>query len=403
MTDAALMSRAIDLAIRGRGYVEPNPCVGCVIVRDGRVVGEGFHEKVGGPHAEPNALAASSEAARGATAYVTLEPCCHDDAGKRTPPCAPRLIAAGVARVVVGCLDPNPKVSGGGVDQLREAGVGVTVGVLGDECRQLIAPFVARVVHRRPYVTLKWAVSRDGRVAGRKGRPSRITNAAATAAVHALRGRCDAIAVGTNTLVNDDPLLTARTPGPPRRPVRVVLSNSLRFPAERRLFLTPGDGPVLVFTTDERSLKPRADSPQVRASGRSSPTCGLSARGFGGHLPDHVEIVRLPARDDGRGGRRFSVDDAYAELVRRDGTHLLIEPGPTLARGLIGRGQADRAWVFYGQNDVGDDGLPAPACDWPIGGELDLDGDRLVERLNPESATYAALTPSPDLRLSSSE
>ena len=402
MTDAGFMSRAIELAVRGRGYVEPNPCVGCVVVRDGRVVGEGFHEKVGGPHAEPNALAAAGDLARGATAYVTLEPCCHNDAGKRTPPCVPRLIAAGVARVVVGCVDPNPKVGGGGVDQLRAAGIETTVGVLGDECRQLIAPFVARVVHRRPYVTLKWAVSRDGRVAGRKGQPVRITNAAATAAVHALRGRCDAIAVGTNTLVNDDPLLTARTPDPPRQPLRVVLSNSLRFPADRRLFKTPGDGPVLVFTTDDRSPKPRADSPQVRASGRSSQTGGLLARGFGGHLPDHVEVVPLPARDNDRGGSRFSIDDAYAELARRDVTHLLIEPGPKLARGLIGRGQADRAWVFHGQRDVGADGLPAPACDSPIGGELDLDGDRLVERLNPESATYAALTPSPDLRLSRS-
>ena len=400
MTDAAFMSRAIGLAIRGRGYVEPNPYVGCAIVRDGRVVGEGFHEKVGGPHAEPNALAAAGDLTRGATAYVTLEPCCHDDAGKRTPPCVPRLVNSGVARVVVGCLDPNPKVSGGGVDQLRAAGVEVAVGVLGEECRQLIAPFVARVVHRRPYVTLKWAVSRDGRVAGRKGSPVRITNAAATAAVHALRGRCDAIAVGTNTLVNDDPLLTARTPEPPRTPLRVVLSNSLRFPAERRLFTTPEAGPVLVITTDFGTSKPRAISPPVGDERPDAPTGGLLARGFAEHLPDLVEVIRLPVHDNGRGRTRFSIDDAYAELARRDVTHFLIEPGPKLARELIARGQADRVWVFHGQNDVGDDGLPAPACDWPVGGEADFDGDRLLERLYPESPTFAALAPSPDLRLS---
>jgi len=165
--DERFMRRAMELAARGRGAVEPNPMVGCVIVRDGRVIGEGFHRKFGEAHAEPTALAACVESPRGSTAYLTLEPCCH--VGKKTPPCVPRLIDAGVARVVVGCLDPNPKVSGKGVEQLREAGIEVTVGVLEAEAKQLIAAFFALVKYGRPYVTLKWAESADGKVGGPPG------------------------------------------------------------------------------------------------------------------------------------------------------------------------------------------------------------------------------------------
>src|SRR5688572_32879202 len=171
-TDATFMRRAIRLAMNGRGRVEPNPMVGCVIVKDGRVIGEGYHEVFGGPHAEPNALAAcaaAGESPAGATAYVTLEPCCHTN--KKTPPCAPRLIEAKVARVVVGCLDPNPDVDGKGVATLRAAGIEVTGPVLEPESKQLIAAFLARVRFGRPCVTLKWAESSDGKVAGPSAQP----------------------------------------------------------------------------------------------------------------------------------------------------------------------------------------------------------------------------------------
>ncbi len=374
--DEHWMRRALEIAIPGRGRVEPNPLVGCVIVRDGRVIGEGFHERFGGPHAEPNALAACREDPAGATAYTTLEPCCHR--GKKTPPCVPRLIEAKLGRVVVGCLDANPKVGGEGVRQLREAGLAVDVGVLEPQCRQFIAPFIAFTTHRRPYVTLKWAQSADGRIAGRLGRPVRITNDPATAAVHALRGRCDAIAVGTNTVRNDDPLLTARTTDPPRTPIRVVLSNRLSLPRQRRLFESREGGPVIIYTASA------ADSPAARE---------LTAAG--------VEVFPLPARDNGRGEERFLMSDVYADLHRRGVTHLLIEPGAKLSRELIARNQADRAWVIRGQIEIGEDGIEATPCPWPSVGSVDLDGDRLIEHLNPRSACFFAPDASPDLLLAS--
>src|SRR3954453_3729783 len=154
MTDDDFMRRALPLAMNGRGRVEPNPMVGCVIVKNGRVIGEGYHAQFGGPHAEPTALANCAESPAGATAYVTLEPCCHTN--KKTPPCVPALIEARLARVVSGSVDPNPDVNGQGLDQLRAAGIHVTQGVLEESCKQLLAPFIARVVYDRPYVTLKW-------------------------------------------------------------------------------------------------------------------------------------------------------------------------------------------------------------------------------------------------------
>src|SRR5829696_6363962 len=209
--DIAMMRRAVALAQRGRGRVEPNPMVGCVIVRDGRVIGEGFHEQFGAPHGEAAALAACAESPAGATAYVTLEPCCHTN--KKTPPCVPALIEARLARVVVGSVDPNPDVNGQGLDQLRAAGIAVTQGVLEESTKQLLAPFIARVVYDRPYVTLKWAETADGKVAGPRGERLQISNPRSTRAVHALRAASDAILVGINTVINDDPLLTARDAG----------------------------------------------------------------------------------------------------------------------------------------------------------------------------------------------
>src|SRR5947207_1217269 len=197
--DTQMMRRAVRLAMNGRGRVEPNPMVACVLTRDGRVIGEGFHEQFGGPHAEPTALVSVTESPQGATAYVTLEPCCHTN--KKTPPCVPALIDAKIARVVCGCVDPNPSVNGQGLDQLRAAGIAVDVNVLEDPAKQLLAPFIARTVYDRPYVTLKWAESADGKVAGAGGKRVQISNPPATKLVHELRGRCDAIMVGINTVI----------------------------------------------------------------------------------------------------------------------------------------------------------------------------------------------------------
>ena len=172
--DQSMMQRAISVAMRGRGSVEPNPSVGCVIVKDGQVIGEGHTRPYGGSHAEPTALAACSEPPVGATAYVTLEPCCHKE--KKTPPCVPKLIEAKIGRVVLGCLDPNPQVNGQGIAQLRHAGIEVVTGMQEADCKQLIAPFIATTQHHRPYITLKWAETADRKVDGAGGKPIQISN-----------------------------------------------------------------------------------------------------------------------------------------------------------------------------------------------------------------------------------
>ncbi|HSV13877.1 MAG TPA: bifunctional diaminohydroxyphosphoribosylaminopyrimidine deaminase/5-amino-6-(5-phosphoribosylamino)uracil reductase RibD [Tepidisphaeraceae bacterium] len=372
--DEHYLRRAIRLAMNGRGRVEPNPMVGCVIVKNDRVIGEGYHAHFGGPHAEPSALANCTESPEGATGYVTLEPCCHTN--KKTPPCAPRVIAAKIARVVVGCLDPNPQVNGNGVRMLRDAGIDVVGPMLEAEAKQLIAPFLARVTHHRPYVTLKWAESANGLVAGRMGRPVRITNATSDRAVHALRARCDAIAVGTNTVLNDDPLLTARDVQTHRPLLRVVLSNTLKITAQSRLVQTAREQPLLVFCSHESAAQHSERIGELKRAG--------------------AEVIALDTAGEGR----FAFPDVLAELHHRAVTHLLIEPGPTLARALIEREQADRVWVIRSSKTIEDaDGLPAAAVPYPAVGEVTLDGDRLTEYLNPASAVFFAPAASADFVL----
>lgn len=376
-----MLRRAVRLAMRGRGAVEPNPMVGCVLERDGLVVAEGFHAAFGQAHAEPSALDAAGAAARGATAFVTLEPCCHVE--KKTPPCVPSLIAAGVRRVVVGCLDPNPQVNGRGVAMLRDAGVEVVAPRLEEECRQLIAPFIARTLHARPYVTLKWAQSSNGQIAGARGRRVRISGDAADRQVHRLRGRCDAIAVGTNTVLADDPLLTARGVPDARRPVRVILSNGLNIPPGRRLIETARQFATLVYC--------------AASAAEARPDLVAVLRGAG------VEVVPLPPRDLGR----FSFDDALRDLAARGASHVLVEPGPTLAHALIARGQADRAWVIHSPRAIEDAAgfaaSRAPDMPWPSTGHVNLRGDVLVEHLNPSSPVTFAAMPSADLVLAGAD
>src|SRR5262249_11888135 len=202
---------ALHRAGRGRGGAEPNPLVGAVVVRDGKVVGEGWHRRYGEAHAEVNALAAAGEAARGATLYVTLEPCCHHG---KTPPCTDAVLRAGIARVVAAMSDPFPQVSGQGTAQLRAAGVSVEVGLGEKEARRLNAPYLKLLATGRPYVHAKWAMTLDGKIATRTGDSKWISNRASRARVHELRGRMDAILVGIGTALAGDPLLTARPPGP---------------------------------------------------------------------------------------------------------------------------------------------------------------------------------------------
>ncbi|MBV8780412.1 MAG: bifunctional diaminohydroxyphosphoribosylaminopyrimidine deaminase/5-amino-6-(5-phosphoribosylamino)uracil reductase RibD, partial [Phycisphaerae bacterium] len=292
--DESFLRRAIRLAMNGRGSVEPNPMVGCLLVKNGRIIGEGFHAIIGGAHAEPNALASCTEDPRGATAYVTLEPCCHTD--KKTPPCAPRLIAAGISRVVIGCLDPNPKVNGNGVAMLREAGIHVDRSPLESACRQLIAPFLLREQSRRPYITLKWAQTADGAVAGANGKPIQITDDRSTRIVHELRSRCDAIVVGINTVLSDDPFLTARGVKTQRPLLRYVLDRSLRIPLDSRLVKSAEEFPLIVACRN--------------ASGEKA--AELTDRG--------VTVIQAP-----------DFEAVLRDQFNRGVTHVLVEPGPTLA------------------------------------------------------------------------
>lgn len=364
--DEQMIRRAIALAMRGRGAVEPNPMVGCVIVKDGRVIGEGWHQRYGEPHAEPNALAACTESPAGATAYVSLEPCCHRN--KQTPPCVPRLIEANVRRVVVGCLDPNEQVAGRGVAELRDAGTEVAVGVSEASCRQLIAPFYARQVLRRPYVTLKWAQTKDGKVAGPGGARLQITGAAASEVVQDLRSRCDAILVGINTVFADDPLLTVRGRPVIRPLTRVVLDRNLRTPIASKLVQTAGDHALIIC------CRPEADAcraAELRAAG-----------------------ARVEAVSDLR---------AVLDLLHAGGcTHLLVEPGPTLGAAFLRSDLVDRAWVFTSEAMVGDlaatDAPHIPSTCLETG-TRDLGGDLLREYLATSSGAFFAPEPSSDLVL----
>lgn len=233
MTDAWCMEQALALAVLGEGTTAPNPRVGCLLVRDGEVVGRGWHRAAGLPHAEAMALAEAGPRAAGATLYVNLEPCAHQG---RTPPCVSALVAAGVRRVVAAVGDPDPRVNGRGFEQLRRAGVEVEVGLLADQAERVNAGFLRRHRSGRPHVTLKAALSLDGMLAGLAGRSHWITGESARRFAHRLRLKHDAVVVGAETVRRDDPRLTARLPGAARQPLPVVLAPELRLPASGALF-----------------------------------------------------------------------------------------------------------------------------------------------------------------------
>ncbi len=261
--DETWMRKAVELAERGRGHVEPNPLVGAIIVRDGRAVGEGWHQQYGQAHAEVNALAAAGDAAHGATLYVTLEPCCHHG---KTPPCTDAVLHAGIARVVAALADPFPLVAGQGAARLRSAGVAVEFGVCADLARRQNAPYLKLLAAGRPYIHAKWAMTLDGKIATRTGDSQWISSDASRRVVHELRGRMDGILVGIGTALADDPLLTARPPGP-RTATRVILDAQARLPLDCRLVRTAREVPTLIATT------PAAPAETVAALRRTAAKC----------------------------------------------------------------------------------------------------------------------------------
>jgi diaminohydroxyphosphoribosylaminopyrimidine deaminase/5-amino-6-(5-phosphoribosylamino)uracil reductase len=331
--DRGWMRLALAEAECGRGAVEPNPLVGAVIVREGRVEGTGHHRKFGGPHAEVFALEAAGDRARGATLYVTLEPCCHHG---KTPPCSEAVIKAGIARVVAAMRDPFPKVAGGGFEQLRAAGIAVEEGIEEREARRLNAPYLKRLATGRPYVIAKWAMSLDGRTAARTGDSRWISGEASRHLVHERRGRMDGILVGIGTAIADDPELTSRPPGP-RAPVRIVLDGRARLPLEGKLVRTAREIPVLVAASES------APEERVRA-----------LEGVG------VEVLRLPA--DGAGG--IAVGALLDELGRRGMTNLLVEGGGRALGAFADAGEIDEVDGFIAPILVG-----GPAAYAPLFGE----------------------------------
>ena len=312
--DASFMRRAIELARRGRGQTAPNPMVGAVVVRDGTVVGEGYHTRYGEAHAEAAALAAAGPLARGSTVYVSLEPCAHSG---KTPPCTEALIAAGVRRVVVASRDPNP-VAAGGLERLRGAGIEVVEGVEEGVARELNAPFFHALEspgkHRRPWVTLKLALSLDSAIADAQGGSRWITGPAARAAAHELRAGSDAVAVGIGTVLADDPLLTVRdAPAPRVPPLRVIFDRHARTPLSSRLVAGARDIPTILVVESPDPATARA----------------LEAAG--------VELLHAD-----------STEAALEELARRGVRSLLVEGGARLAGALLERALVDRLIIFRG-------------------------------------------------------
>jgi diaminohydroxyphosphoribosylaminopyrimidine deaminase / 5-amino-6-(5-phosphoribosylamino)uracil reductase len=324
------MLRALELAERGRGTVSPNPLVGCVLVREGRIVAEGWHERTGGPHAEVVALEAAGERATGATAYVTLEPCAHTG---RTGPCTSALLDAGVAAVEVALADPNP-IAAGGAAALRSAGVPVRVGRHAARARRQNQVFLHVLAHGRPYVLLKAATSLDGRIAAADGTSQWLTGPPARRQVHELRRDVDAVAVGSGTILADDARLTVRLPDPGeadapapavrRPPLRVVFDARGRTPAHARVL--DASAPTLVLTTAEGHRR----------------------------LPTGTDTVVLPPGPDGG----VDLVAALATLLARDVHHLLVEGGATLASAFLAAGVVDRLDLHLAPLLLGDRGRP---------------------------------------------
>ncbi len=323
--DRRFMRMALALGTRNLGRTWPNPSVGCVIVREGRVVGRGWTAPGGRPHAETEALRRAGGRARGATVYVTLEPCAH---WGRTPPCAEALAEAGIARAVVACIDPDPRVNGRGLARLREAGIRVEEGCLEDLAKRQHLGLYRRILEGRPMVTLKLATSLDGRIATASGHSQWITGERARAFAHLLRARYDAVMVGSGTVLADDPDLRCRLPGlEEASPVRVIADRRLRFPPDASMLATASDVPIWIYTREG------ADPGAIER---------LRARG--------AEVIPLSEP---------CVAKLLADLAGRGITRLLVEGGGTLAGALLRAGVADRLWLAQAPMLLGGDGRAA--------------------------------------------
>ncbi|MFZ5632897.1 MAG: bifunctional diaminohydroxyphosphoribosylaminopyrimidine deaminase/5-amino-6-(5-phosphoribosylamino)uracil reductase RibD [Bacillota bacterium] len=333
MEDAEYMKMALELAATAMGRTSPNPMVGAVVVRDGEVVGRGFHARAGTPHAEVVALQHAGDRARGATLYVTLEPCCHHG---RTGPCTEAVIEAGVRRVVAAMTDPNPLVAGKGLARLKTAGLTVDTGVMEEEARRLNEVFIKYITTGQPFVVLKAAISLDGKIATRAGDSRWITGPRAREYGHRLRDRYDAILVGVNTVLADDPSLTTRLPAGGRDAVRLVLDSLARTPPEARVINSSREAPAVIVTT---GAAPRERVRRLKEAG--------------------AQVIAVPAREG-----RVDMPALMRELAGREITSVLIEGGGQVHASAIAAGIVDKVVWFIAPKLIG--GREAPG---PLGGE----------------------------------
>lgn len=337
MEEIEYMGLAIQLAKQGCGWVNPNPMVGAVIVKDGKIIGQGYHKKYGEPHAERNALANCQTSATGATLYVTLEPCCHHG---RTPPCTEAIIESGINRVVVGSSDPNPLVAGKGITTLRSHGIEVIENVAKDECDKLNESFFHFIRHKTPYVVMKYAMTMDGKIATRTGKSQWITGQTARKRVHEDRHRYSTIMVGVGTVLKDDPMLTCRL-GNSRNPLRIICDTNLRTPLQAKVVTTTDTAPTLIATSITDTTRHRS------------------------YINAGCEIMVLPKKD-----KHIDLNNLMQRLGENQIDSLLLEGGATLnwsalQSGIVNKVQAYVAPKLFGGN--GKNPVAGLGVDYPEG------------------------------------
>ncbi len=347
--DRCWLQKAIELAMRGEGQVEPNPMVGCVIARGDQLISEGWHAIFGGPHAEAIALQEATAPLLDATLYVTLEPCCHHG---KTAPCSDAIIASGIRRVVIADMDPSPQVNGAGCRQLQAAGIEVHQGLLQEQARSQLAPFRKGIRCGIPWVIAKWAMTLDGRIATRTGSSQWISSEASRQVVHQLRGRVDAIIVGRGTVIADDPLLTARPPGP-RTPLRVVVSNQGTIPADSRLLQTAREFPLLVTCGPQADL---AERTRLENAG--------------------CEVLQVDAPGN-------TIQELLQHLGSQQMTNVLVEGGSGLLGSFRDGNHVDEVHVFMAPKLVGGERAPGP-----LGG---IGSEDMAEALSLENSQVTTL------------